>query len=62
MIGNIKIGDKVVGHRLQRKVIGVVVKIHPGAIVIRNARNSEELVVIDSDRIIKVIKNAKKSS
>ena len=59
MIGNIKIGDKIVGNRLQRRVTGVVVKIHPGAVVIINSKNHEELVVIDSDRIVKVFRNAK---
>jgi len=62
MIGNIEVGDKIVGNRLQRRITGVVVKIHPGAVVIVNSKNHEELVVIDSDRIIKVFKNGKKSN
>jgi hypothetical protein len=59
MIGNIKIGDKIVGNRLQRRVTGIVVRIHPGAVVVENIKNREELIVIDSDRIIKIFKHGK---
>lgn len=59
MIKGINIGDIVTGKRINRKVTGEVVKIHPGAVVIKNNKNHKELVVIDSDRIFKVIKKTK---
>lgn len=52
MINHIKIGDTITGKRINRKVTGVVVKKHPGCLVIRNIKNSEELVVIDADQVI----------
>lgn len=57
MIKDISIGDKVLGKRGNRKVSGIVVLIHPGCVVIENSKNSEERIVIDADRIFKVIKN-----
>lgn len=58
MISDIKLGDIVLGTRLNRKVTGKVAKILPGAVVIINNKNSEERVVIDADRIFKLIKKS----
>lgn len=62
MIKGIEIGDIVKGKRLNRRVTGKVIIIYPGSVVIlsRNKLGDEERVVVDADRIFKVIKKQKK--
>lgn len=55
-IKTLKVGDLILGKRLNRKVTGIITKIHPGSVVIRNSKNEEELIVVDSDKIFKKLK------
>lgn len=54
LIKNLKKGDKIEALKFNKKTIGIITKIHPGAVVIINEAN-DELEVIDADRIKKII-------
>lgn len=58
MIAGIEIGDIVKGKRLNQRVTGKVIIIYPGSVVIEryNKLGNQERVVVDADRIFKVIK------
>lgn len=55
LISKLNIGDHIEATKFNKKVSGVIIKLHPGAVVIINDRN-EEREVVDSDRIDKVTK------
>ena len=61
LIRDLKIGDIIEAVKFNKKVRGVIVKLHPGAVVIINDKN-EEREVVDSDRITKTITTDEKNS